>query len=127
MCYDFPNLALNLPVFYRSLVSKTKDEYNNLVFDYDDLDQIVENALMEKIPIVTAKKWAISNQKRGIVEFGKNQEDQGEVASMTKVCTALTVCKIMEELGIMNIEMSKNIYLRVNKKGAYMTGTSAYV
>jgi len=59
-------------VFYRSLVSKTKDEYNNLVFDYDDLDQIVESALGEKIPIVTAKKWAISNQKRGIVEFGKN-------------------------------------------------------
>ena len=46
---------------------------------------------------------------------------------MTKVCTALTVCKIMEDLGIMNIEMSKNIYLRVNRKGAYMTGTSAYV
>jgi len=46
---------------------------------------------------------------------------------MTKVCTALTVCKMMEELGICDIETSKNLYLRVNRKAAYMTGTSAYV
>jgi len=46
---------------------------------------------------------------------------------MTKVCTALTVCKMMEELGICDIEMAKNIYLRVNRKAAYMAGTSAYL
>jgi len=33
----------------------------------------------------------------------------------------------MEELGIYDIEKSKNIYLRVSRKAAYMTGTSAYV
>ena len=46
---------------------------------------------------------------------------------MTKVCTAYTVCRIMEELGIYSIEQSKNIYLRVSNKAAYMPGTSAYV
>ena len=46
---------------------------------------------------------------------------------MTKVCTAFTVCKMMEELGIYDIEMTKSIYLRVSRKAAYTTGTSAYV
>ena len=46
---------------------------------------------------------------------------------MTKVCTAYTVCRIMEEMGIYGIEQSKNYYLRVSRKGAFMTGTSAYV
>ena len=46
---------------------------------------------------------------------------------MTKVCTAFTVCRIMEELGITTIEQFKNIYIRVPRKAAYMTGTSAYV
>ncbi len=46
---------------------------------------------------------------------------------MTKICTAYTVCRIMEELGIYDIELSKNIYLRVSRKAAFMPGTSAYV
>ena len=46
---------------------------------------------------------------------------------MTKVCTALTVMKMMDFLNIQDIEMAKNIYLRVGRKAAYMTGTSAYV
>jgi D-alanyl-D-alanine carboxypeptidase len=83
--------------------------------------------MAEKNPIITAKKWAISNQKQGLVEFGKGEDEQCEVASMTKVCTALTVVKLMDFLCISDIAMSKNIYLRVGRKAAYMTGTSAYV
>lgn len=33
----------------------------------------------------------------------------------------------MEELGIYGIESSKNYFLRVSRKAAYMTGTTAYV
>ena len=46
---------------------------------------------------------------------------------MTKVCTAYTTCRIMEELGIYGIEKAKNYYLRVSKKAAFMSGTSAYI
>jgi D-alanyl-D-alanine carboxypeptidase len=46
---------------------------------------------------------------------------------MTKVCTAFTVCRIMEEMGIYSIEESKNYYLRVSRKAAFMIGTSAYI
>jgi len=46
---------------------------------------------------------------------------------MTKVCTAYTVCRILEEMGMVSIEQAKNIYIRVSRKAAYMPGTSAYV
>lgn len=62
----------NIPGFLRSLCSKVKDENNKSVFDYYELDQIVEAATEEKIPLVTAKKWAISDKKKGQVMIGKN-------------------------------------------------------
>lgn len=46
---------------------------------------------------------------------------------MTKICTAYTICRILEELNICSIEHSKNIYVRVSRKAAFMPGTSAYV
>lgn len=78
-------------------------------------------------PIVSAKKWAISDKNKGVVIHGKNQDDQCEVASMTKVCTAYTVCRILEEMGVYGIEESKNIFISVSRKAAFMPGTSAYV
>ena len=65
-------MVLNVPAFLRSLCSKTKDENNNNVFDYYELDQIVEAATDDKIPLITAKKWAISDKKKGQVLIGKN-------------------------------------------------------
>ena len=61
MCHRFPQLVLNLPAFYRGMIAQTKDEFNRLVFDPYELDLIVESALADKIPIVTAKRWAITN------------------------------------------------------------------
>ena len=81
----------------------------------------------EKIPLVTAKRWAITDKKKGQVFFGKSQDEQVEIASMTKVCTAYTVCRILEELDLMSIDHAKNIYLRVSRKAAFMPGTSAYL
>ena len=51
--------------FYRSLIFKIKDESNNqYIFDYYDVDQIVEAAMGEKIPLITAKRWAISDKNK---------------------------------------------------------------
>jgi D-alanyl-D-alanine carboxypeptidase len=61
------------------------------------------------------------------VYFGKSQDEQVEIASMTKICTAYTVCRILEELQLDGIEKAKNIYLRVSRKAAFMAGTSAYI
>lgn len=118
---------MNIPAFLRSLVRNVRDEHDRLIFDYFELDQIVEAATSSKIPQITAKKWAITNHKKGIVFEGKNFDDQAEIASLTKVCTAFTVCRILEEMGIYGIEQSKNYYLRVSRKAAFMIGTSAYV
>jgi D-alanyl-D-alanine carboxypeptidase len=81
----------------------------------------------EKIPLITAKRWAITDKKKGMVYFGKSQDEQVEIASMTKICTAYTVCRILEELDLYGIDKAKNIYLRVSRKAAFMPGTSAYV
>ena len=78
-------------------------------------------------PLISAKAWALSNSKKGECREGKSLEDQFEVASMTKVCTAYTSCRIFEELGILDKEKLKNIYMHVSRKAAYITGTSAYL
>ena len=54
-------MVLNLPAFYRGMIAETKDEFNRLIFDPYELDVIVESAIADKIPIVTAKRWAITN------------------------------------------------------------------
>lgn len=46
-----------------------------MLFDYYELDQIVESAMAEQYPIITAKKWAISNKNKGQVINGKSQEE----------------------------------------------------
>lgn len=76
---------------------------------------------------MSAKAWAISDSKKHEIFHGKNHDVQYEVASMTKVCTAYTVCRIMEELGILNEASLKNIYMRTSKKAAFTGGTSAYL
>lgn len=65
-------MVLNVPAFLRSLCSKVKDENNNLIFDYYELDEIVNSATDDKIPLISAKKWAISDRKKGQVIIGKN-------------------------------------------------------
>ena len=60
--------------------------------------------MSDQYPILTAKKWAISDKIKGVVIHGKNEGDQCEIASMTKVCTAYTVCRLLEEMGIYGIE-----------------------
>ena len=47
MCYDNHNMAINLPLFYRSMIYKIGDHLNNNmpIFDYNDCEQIVEAAI----------------------------------------------------------------------------------
>jgi hypothetical protein len=45
MCYQYPKMILNLPAFLRSMINKTRDEKNNLVFDTWELDDIVTSAI----------------------------------------------------------------------------------
>ena len=99
-------MVTNLPAFYRSMISNIKwnEKTNNTIFDWYELDQIVEATMSEQYPIVSAKRWALSDRHKGVVMQGKNYDDQCEIASMTKVCTAYTVCRIMEEMGIYGIE-----------------------
>ena len=44
MCYENPKMVNNIPAFLRSLVRNVRDEHDRLIFDYFELDQIVEAA-----------------------------------------------------------------------------------
>ena len=57
------------------MINKTRDENNKPVFDYNELDDIVITATSKEIPLLTAKRWGISNHKNGVVYEGKNQDD----------------------------------------------------
>jgi hypothetical protein len=68
-------MVLNLPAFFRSMINKARDEKNYLIFDQWELDDIINTATSREFPIITAKRWGISNHKNGIVYEGKNQDD----------------------------------------------------
>lgn len=58
-------MCTNMPAFYRSLISKIKDETTaQLIFDNNEVDSIVEAAMGDKFPLITAKRWAISDKKK---------------------------------------------------------------
>jgi len=61
----------NLPAFLRSLV-RVKDDKGRQLFEPYELDNIVESAMSEQYPIISAKSWGISNTKKGEVFDGKN-------------------------------------------------------
>ena len=66
MCYSNFKMCTNLAAFYRSLIKDIRDESTkNLLFDYYEVDQIVEAAMDDKMPLITAKRWAISDRKKG--------------------------------------------------------------
>ena len=66
MCYSNYKMCTNLPAFYKSLISKINNvSSGNLIFDYSEVDQIVEAAMGEKFPLVSAKRWAITDKKKG--------------------------------------------------------------
>lgn len=52
---------------------------------------------------------------------------QYQIASMTKLCTAYTCCRILEELGLLDTKSMKNIYMQTTLTATQVGGTSAYI
>ncbi|CDW73870.1 d-alanyl-d-alanine carboxypeptidase family protein [Stylonychia lemnae] len=108
----------DLGSLYRSMIQDIK------IFDPFEVDTIIDQAQQDQFPIVSAKAWAISETKKGVIMHGKDQTFQREMASLTKIMTAYTICRLLNELNINN---PRNVYLRVSKKAAFMTGTTAFL
>ena len=62
-------MVINLPAFYRNLISGITwhEKTNNTIFDWYELDQIVEAVISEQYPIVSAKRWAITDKYKAVV------------------------------------------------------------
>ena len=96
----------------------------NVKFDVDLNDPI---NWTEGTPQTTAKAWSIYDVKNNRYVCSKNSDHPLEIASMTKIMTAYTVCKIMfGDMQCMNIH-PKKIYLRASYYAAKIGGTTAHI
>ena len=72
-------------------------------------------------PFVSAKSWAIANGRTGRVLFGRGDSDKREIASLTKIMTALIALRLS---NIENIDLY-HTYTVVSEHAASITGTTA--
>jgi D-alanyl-D-alanine carboxypeptidase len=78
--------------------------------------------LMDKPPPhTTAYNWAIYDQEKCVLLFGKNERERREVASLTKIMVAYTVLKLSQRLGL---DIEKEL-VTVSYEASATTGTSA--
>ena len=50
-------------------------------------------------PYVSATQWAIIDRKKGDLMFGKCETESRQVASLTKIMTALCVFNLLDKYG----------------------------
>ena len=120
-------MVTDLKAYLRSMVVKVVDQSGELFFNQPEVDEIATKALLEDLPQLTARQWLVVGHPDLYINWGKYADYQTEIASMTKVCTALVVCRILKEMGIGGIQNSKNIFLKVHKYSEYIgtLGTTA--
>ena len=63
-------MVVDISSFYKKLVKENNSNSN--IFDSFDLDQIADAAQADQYPIISAKKWAISNKNKGQTFHGKS-------------------------------------------------------
>ena len=74
-------------------------------------------------PFVTCKTYVIREAKKAKVMHEKNAEEVREMASLTKMMTAIVTIELCEEL---KIDM-KTTFFKVSERASSTIGTTAYV
>ena len=69
--------------------------------------------------------WAIIDRKKGDLMFGKCETEPRQVASLTKIMTALCVLNLIEKFEGCSKYASLNTMLRINRPVSRIQGTSA--
>eukprot|EP00347_Sterkiella_histriomuscorum_P021250 403334674 len=72
-------------------------------------------------PFVSAQSWAMLDKNSGEVVFGRNENDQRQVASLTKIMTAYVVLDILQRYKI----NEHQVIITVLPQSARLIGTSA--
>jgi len=72
-------------------------------------------------PNITACCWGILNGESNQVICGKNLNKKREMASLTKIMTAVVVCQLVERMKL----CPQTTYLQISKKSSTYQGTSA--
>ena len=84
-------------------------------------DDFVPN--VKSTPYVSCKSYVIIDAKKGKILHRKNENEVREMASLTKMMTAVCTIELAREL---NLDLKKT-YFYVSKQAMQTTGTTAYV
>ena len=81
-----------------------------------EIFQTQQKLLLENpAPYVSAMNWAIIDRKKGDLMFGKCETEQRQVASLTKIMTALCVLNLIDKFGPVSKYASLNNVLKINR------------
>eukprot|EP00742_Colponemidia_sp_Colp-10_P006939 GILJ01007448.1.p1 GENE.GILJ01007448.1~~GILJ01007448.1.p1 ORF type:complete len:398 (+),score=27.19 GILJ01007448.1:103-1296(+) len=71
-------------------------------------------------PLLSAKAWSIVDLDTGDLLWGKNEMEAREIASLTKIMTALVVCRLSHQIDALWAQV-----VCISAKASKMAGTSA--
>ena len=76
-------------------------------------------------PYVSATQWAIIDRKKGNLLFGKCETERRQVASLTKIMTAMVVLDLIEKFEGTSQWSSLNTNIKISRPVSRIQGTSA--
>ena len=74
-------------------------------------------------PIVSAQSWVVFDTYRTTILYGKDENEKRQMASLTKIMTALVTCNTLDDLGL----DSRRTFLTVSREASLTQGTTAYL
>jgi len=91
-----------------------------------EIFQTQQKLLLENpAPYVSAMNWAIIDRKKGDLLFGKCETEQRQVASLTKIMTALCVLNLIDKYECASKYASMNTLIKIIRPVSRIQGTSA--
>ncbi len=78
----------------------------------------------EPAPFVSATHWSIIDRTKGELLFGKRETETRQIASLTKIMTAMVVLDLVKESASNNFAHLDS-YVTILESASEMTGTTA--
>jgi hypothetical protein len=105
-----------------NLVKSSSVKYKNVV----DQSRSVSNevnlmSIINELPKISSKSWVVLDNQTKEALFGYKYSTKREIASLTKIMTLFTACKIIEDSKL----NAKNFECSVSQNAASKIGTSA--
>ena len=67
-------MVLNLRRFFSSMIDGVIDEKGNLIFDLFEVEEVVDRAMAEIVPQLTAANWSVGGKTKHYPNDGREQD-----------------------------------------------------